>query len=304
MDIRQFFGALFILVIGLVGYVGLVGPYLEQYPIIWAAIVLWFFALFGYVWLIARYAKGKRYISDVDAMIYSRDGFALHVDKVRKLVIVNGNEISPLDFSYFESDITKLVNYDTGGNQTVYGNSGGSVGTVYVPGKSGSYQENMGKRILIRKQNHDVCTTEFSLAFTDSYTALIGVLSKVKAWCQSQAKETASSVLDTVCANAGMGKDSINKARWGKDGVLLEAIAVDRTGKAAAVYREGAETWTGTLNGASASIIDGKLEVKVDDPEYRSKHLTERRFAVFDKEPREVLVEWEDRINLLAKGAD
>lgn len=303
MDTKAFFHAVVLLVIGLVGYFGLVRPYLEQSPIIWGAIFIWGLLFFVNVFQIFKDVKDTLYISDEDSMSYSRDGFKLHVDKARKLVVVDGCEISPFDFSYVERNITKEVTYNTGGNQTVYGNTGGSIGSVYVPGESGSYQEDIGKRIQIQKQHQNVSTVEFSSQQIDSHSALLRVLIQVKAWCESQAKDTASDALEVLCASAGMGVDSFNKARWSKDGVLLEAIVVDRTGKAAAVYKEGGETWIGTLNGASASIIDGKLEVKVDDPEYRSKHLTERRFAVFDKEPREVLVEWEDRINLLAKGA-
>jgi hypothetical protein len=43
------------------------------------------------------------------------------------------------------------------------------------------------------------------------------------------------------------------------------------------------------------------LDVKVNDPSFRQQNLAERHLEVLSGSPRGELVEWEERINLLAK---
>lgn len=268
--------------------------------------------------------KDAKFSADVNAMSYSRHNLNICVDQEKQIVMANGMSIPLVDFSYKTYPKTKKVSYNTGGNQTVYG-SGGAVGTVYVPGESGSYEKHIGDVVDIKKKGEVVCSVQLALSSKSSFDALIGVLNNINNWRDKiaqkviakeqdrvaaevkavaiEASNAAQKSLAKLCDQAKLEKDFKNISCWNSSGMLTEAIAVDRSGKALAVYNKGASTWMGTLKGASAQIVGDKLELKVDDPAYREKHLTERRFSLLEKEPREMLVEWEDRINLLAKTA-
>lgn len=126
-----------------------------------------------------------------------------------------------------------------------------------------------------------------------------------------------------ACAQAGLAEGYFSKFRgclpWVKtsemnDGtkrswektVLVEGIAIDRTGRALLLQDD--ESWVGSLLDAKASIVPDAygrftLEVEVNDPAYRAQHMTNRCFSILHIEPREDLKEWEGRINLLAQTA-
>jgi len=286
------------------------GPLMFSLPIGIAFFLVGVIAvLFGF-WQRSESRKDRLFECNLDAMTYFRDGLKINVDMERHMVIVNGSEVAPSEYSYSEHSISKKVSYNTGGYQAVTGpgaaaGSWETKGHVYVPGESGSYHESVGLEVKIKKTDSIVASAKFTLHkdAKASSDALLKVLAKVQAWCDEAKKGTALNTLDSLCQQAGMESDYFNKSYWDNQGVLRWAIAVDRNGKAVAVYDEGAVTWIGTLKAASAQIIDNKLEVKVDDAAYRNKHVTERRFMILEKQPREVLVEWEDRINLLAKKA-
>ncbi|MBA4382227.1 MAG: hypothetical protein C0406_06630 [Sideroxydans sp.] len=261
--------------------------------------------IFG-VWNRNRTRKDFLFKANVEEMFYSRHDLTVSVNKEKRQVVVNGIEIPPAEFSYDTSEISKTVTTNTGGTQTVYG-SGGAVGTVYVPGTSGSYKKVTGVKVTISRSGKEVITVKFSTWRMRNLVSLgeLGkVLEKVQAWCDEQKKDSALNALDALCQQADMESDCFKKSFWDEQGVLQWAIAADRKGKAVAVYNNGAETWSGSLIGASAQIVDNKLEIKVNDSAYREKNLSDRVFIVLIKESRNTLVEWESRINLLAKNAE
>jgi len=118
---------------------------------------------------------------------------------------------------------------------------------------------------------------------------------------KDSAAKIAQVALDNLIRQAGMADDYFQLVKWNGDGVLSEVIAVDRSGKAVIFDNNGENIWMGSLNGASAEIAGTHLDVKVDDPVYREQKLSERHFIILGGEPRDVLVAWEERINLIAK---
>ena len=94
-----------------------------------------------------------------------------------------------------------------------------------------------------------------------------------------------------------------------RSGAVLEALAVDRDGKA--MFSQGDQLWFGSLAGARANVeamsSQGAkssdpayhLEVEVPDAPYEQEHLKRRRFELLANRSRKELLEWADRINIL-----
>lgn len=158
------------------------------------------------------------------------------------------------------------------------------------------------------------CVAEIDMMGRDD--GLIRFIDLTAIWCERSAAQyyydRAQIELGEICVKAGLNENYIKLAsgNW-YFAAMEEGIAVDRSGKMVVLTNYGAETWIGTLKGASAKIVDlstanekkYKLDVKVDDPAYRAENMTERHFVILGSQPYEVLVEWEERINLLAKNA-
>lgn len=274
-------------------------------------------------WL-ARVAKRERalelamdYTVNLDAMTFARCDLKFSVDREKGLVIINEYSYPIEKFTYETYETNEVKAYNTGGNQTVYG-SGGVVGTVYVPGETKTYNKPSGYSVFIcghrflfeyawkcqptlTSDNKINC---YNAMVEKSYSVLIEVLKRVEQISSSKSTEVAEGLFIQLIEKAGICKDCIYNRSYDPQLMkLTQAIAVDKTGKAVVVYNNGAGTWMGSLKGATAQVVNNKLELKVDDPAYREKHLAERRFSLLEGEKREVLVEWEDRINMLAKSA-
>lgn len=253
-------------------------------------------------------------VDEVD-LTYSRKGFSLSIDKENKLVMINGTSINLSEFHFRTEDLSeaRTTGGSTGGGYQAVTGPGAAPGSwetkghVYVPGTATpivATMEHTGYSVKIYRKDESqktlISSVEFSLKSEKSYKALERVLKQISLLGSSYAQEKASNALDFLIANAGLDKEYLSKSSWGADGVLSEVIAVDRSGKSVAIYDNGAGTWKGNLKGASAQIIDNKLEVKVDDSAYRDQHLSDRHFTILAGQPRDVLLEWESRINLLA----
>jgi len=246
---------------------------------------------------------------------YSRKGFSLSFDKEKQLVEINGASIKLSEFDFVTGRLSEACTTggSTGGGYQAVTGPGAAPGSwetkghVYVPSTTTPYVSTLvqtGYSVTIYRrhesQKAEIASIEFSLKSEKSYQALERVLKKIQVEGEIFAQESASNALDLLSASAGLDKEFLSKARWGADGALREVIAVDRSGNSVVIYNDGADTWTGTLKGASAQIIDNKLEVKVDDAAYRDQYLSDRHFTILLDQPRDVLVEWESRINLLA----
>jgi hypothetical protein len=240
----------------------------------------------------------------------------IEVDKLKQVIRVNNNFVlTPNEFAYRIDSITEMkggsIGHATG---TVSGNS--VVITSVTPGYSGN-AEKVGVNLIILQNGKELAKLQFSfLSFGEHFdNVLSNALDTVVAYCKNildksayeknaLAQDKVQNILDKLQLASGVDQDCFKKIRIDDAGMLHEAIAVDRSGKAFAVYNNGKSTWTGTLKGASASINDKNqyLEVMVDDPAYREKNLAELRFHVaFYPAPKKELDEWKDRINLLAK---
>src|SRR5262249_32754350 len=145
---------------------------------------------------------------------------------------------------------------------------------------------------------------------THTFDDVVFMLDTIRAWAEREAKaatirnaeEAAKRAISDICRQAGLDSDRFLSASWDLHGALTDLIAADRRGNAGAVAGGGKERWIGSLRGAAADIYGGALEVRVDDPEFRRQALKERRYTILRDQPREVLVEWRDRINLLSKS--
>lgn len=124
------------------------------------------------------------------------------------------------------------------------------------------------------------------------------------------AKESANRRLDDLRAEAGVGKEFVDIAH-SQDGVVFWAISADREGRAAIL--DQTERWAGPLAAARAKAsvevaengVGGRsdlfeLVVELDDPKYEREHLAKRRFKIMRGWPRDKLVSWADRIQILS----
>ena len=124
------------------------------------------------------------------------------------------------------------------------------------------------------------------------------------------AKESANRRIEELRAGAGVGKEFVDMAHT-QDGVVLWAVAADREGRAAIM--DQTERWAGSLASARArvsvelaekgtgGIPDAfELVIELDDPEFERERLAKRRFKIMRSWPREKLVAWADRIQILA----
>lgn len=160
------------------------------------------------------------------------------------------------------------------------------------------------------------CIAEIDMKYQNVFSK--DFFSAVGEWCYENSKnyyrDRAQIELGEICVKAGLNENHFKLAsgEWHFHFAAMEdGIAVDRSGKIFVLTNYGAETWTGTLKGGFAKIVDlstanekkYKLDVKVDDPAYRAENMTERHFVILGGQPYEVLAEWEERINLLAKNA-
>lgn len=116
-----------------------------------------------------------------------------------------------------------------------------------------------------------------------------------------QSRLDAHANLQALLAQAGLtGSDLWSKYSFDLDGRIVALLAANRSGRGIIVHADGNETWSGEWRGASASVADGRLAVQVDDPAWRQKHLSERRFLLGERWTAEERQAWADRISLLA----
>ncbi len=253
--------------------------------------------IYGVIWYIFLNPKrSSGFTANVEEMSFSRRGFELKVDQANQIIMVNTAKISPLEFSWYKGESTWDI---PGGGAAVYNSSGTVVGHT----GGADIEITRGYDVTFFGNGKKVRTEKFSRRAKRSHVALIEVLTRIDVWCKEVTKQKAFDALGVLREKAGIDKECKRLAWWDKAGDLIEAIAVDQAGKVLVVSNKGADTWVGTLAGASAQIVDGVLEFKVDDPAYRAAHMADRHFRLFKGTAREHLVEWESRINLLSKQA-
>jgi len=133
---------------------------------------------------------------------------------------------------------------------------------------------------------------------------------RLKDWEKSQIEESdrkiaasgekASATLHRLADEAQIAAERWSNLRRNLQGELIDAIVVDRKGRALVIYEEGKERWIGTFKGAQLHPNEQGIEVQVDDPAYRAQHLTERRFLIGKFWNSEVRAEWSDRLRMLS----
>lgn len=271
---------------------------------------------------------------------FSMGDFHIEVDKEKQLIVINHSiKLTPNEFSWCRVLKTVVYSGSSGGYTHTINTSNGGVGSVYIPGQytpGGSYDTTVGVKFirLTENQQRDIklfkyggereissktsvnMKSVFECDFSkkseweyvlfecniNSKSLRVGILHKVAKWCDAVVnisdQKTALSTLDSLRDQAGLDDDNFHIIKWAEGGVITSLVAADRAGKV--VLKSRADSWMGSLRGASAQIVDNELDVKVDDPVYREQKLSERHFIILGGEPRDVLVAWEERINLLA----
>ena len=107
--------------------------------------------------------------------------------------------------------------------------------------------------------------------------------------------------LKAILADAGLaGSDLWSKYAHDLDGRVVSLLAASRAGRGIILAGDGGEAWTGEWRGATARVVDDRLLVQVDDPDWRHRHLSERRFTLGERWTPEERQAWADRITLLA----
>ncbi len=84
-------------------------------------------------------------------------------------------------------------------------------------------------------------------------------------------------------------------------GKLLNAIGADRQGRGFVICNQGQSQWIGSWKGARVQESSKGLDIQVNDPEYRHRHMTERRFCVGETWTVQKCQEWASRIRLLSQ---
>lgn len=126
------------------------------------------------------------------------------------------------------------------------------------------------------------------------------------------ARESARRRLDGLRAKAGVGDEFVDIAH-NQDGVVLWAIAADRQGRAVVI--EQREEWQGSLPNANAKATveltqrggQGQpdvfeLAIELDDSAFERDHLRKRRFNLMRGHPKQELMQWADRIQILSSA--
>ena len=134
----------------------------------------------------------------------------------------------------------------------------------------------------------------------------------IKGWLKAEDEESdrkiatsgekASAALHRLADEADIQAERWSRLRRNVEGEVIEAIVADRTGRALVIYNDGQERWTGNLKGAQLFPVEKGLKAQVDDPDYRAKHLAERRFHLSPHQPSHEWEEWVDRIRMLSAG--
>ena len=296
----------------------------------------------GLLWQPVRYflhsIEKRRYDKDSSLMSYSRDGLTISVDKVRKMIALTHPgklenqrlrnafvsifpfllrrtvELPVKEFGYSWEDIEKVVTYNTGGTQFT------AIGSIYIPGQAGSYVKRVGRRLILWHRGTGEPLGCFDIPLYKRYDSnLLSniVLTRIAVWrdgiereenhaSDDAAADKARATLRSLLKQTGMSPDADDCFyiyENDKSGKLTQVLAADRAGHAFAVYENGKVMWNGKLVGAMAKIAGDQLDIRVEDAAYRDQHLTQRHILVLKGKPREELVEWMERINLIAKQA-
>ena len=117
------------------------------------------------------------------------------------------------------------------------------------------------------------------------------------------AEARAGEKVRSLMREAGFGDnqaDNFLRVICDDKGDLVEAIAADRAGRGVLVWDRGADQWLGQWGGAEAKVEDGRLQMKLVDPAYSEIHVTARRVSLRLGGGQALLVEWCDRIGMLA----
>lgn len=269
---------------------------------------------------------------------FSMGEFQIAVNVEQQKVIVNTTELFPWEFA--RRVFYKTSAHSTGGWQPVIGGNGGSVyvaGKSFCAHKTEKLEilrlSAQQERYLATESNFSSFTGEPNsrcfwanldlntlvmgdngekvkcVAAVTDYSAgvalnqVVELSIAIEKWCMAETEkhylELAEGEFDDICTKAGLAENYFKKHDGASRFRPAQGVGIDHLGKM--VVMKGDDIWMGSLLGAFAQIVDKTLDVKVDDPTYRERHLTERHLMIFENQPREVLVEWEERINLLAK---
>lgn len=99
------------------------------------------------------------------------------------------------------------------------------------------------------------------------------------------------------------GANPFYRYDYSRDGVISHMLAALPDGRGGAVYNNGQNSWAGSWRNAVVNDVNNTLEIQIDDPDYRSKHLKEHRFVIPSQWKREERLEWLDRIRILSAQA-
>lgn len=233
----------------------------------------------------------------------------------------------------FAVRFTEVTAERTGYNPNIqYGSGFSSDGTVhhitmYGPGQSYQYTEKTGRSWVDIDGIRSSVTLPWGSCIEIAYN--IRRLEKPKArlreieaaereateWRNKALEQAALAVagmkaevaMQTLMEQAGVEGDKWGYHRYSTHaetgGMILEALGADRGGRGFAIYDEGKEKWIGKWLGARAHETNNGLDIVVSDPDYRQRHMKERRFSIGQQWPVSERREWADRIRLLGQVA-
>lgn len=270
--------------------------------------------------LVYRVIKKRTCKYDVNNMSFNHSLIDISTNKASNRVRLKAGNFtydgspSKLRFSY--TKLTKVKAYTptftgrtTSGN-LIYGQGGAPVVYDDLTGKTAITIIADGKEKTLKLAN--AVATKMNLV-TDAIEAWgIEVSAKERAEKsemeklvkQQKAEESstkASEQATQYLKEWGMfGDESYYRFYYSNDGVVTEMLAALPDGRGGAVYDAGKKSWVGSWKNAVANDVNDSLEIQVDDPDYRSKHLKEHRFVIPSNWKREQRLEWLDRIRILS----
>ncbi|MBW8329232.1 MAG: hypothetical protein K0M48_08815 [Thiobacillus sp.] len=158
----------------------------------------------------------------------------------------------------------------------------------------------------IVKQDDEALLADYRKLAESEYMKTEGQQRKVF----EDAKAKANATWNGLSASAGIKGDF---SAWNYDpstGEIHWLAAVDKSGRG--LFVANGEQWHGSMANAKSLVLDVppanknaptnlQLEIEVHDPDYERTNLKRRRFKIMTGRPREEIVEWSDRINILAE---
>lgn len=281
--------------------------------------------LYGLIMIwVYRFFKNRTCKYDVDGMSFSHRLVNIRANKASNKVSINSGKFHyegrPQNLSFYYHEKIKVRAYTptvtgyTSSGERFTGQGGAPVVYNDTIGWTVTISDMSNKNKVVLELKNDVARKMRMV--TDRIEAwrkeidrkdLADITEMVKLETQQKAEEAskkASEQAEQYLKDWGLhGENPFIRYYYSNDGSITEMLAALSDGRGGAVYNGGKNFWSGSWKNAVVNEVNDTLEIQVDDPDYRSKHLKEHRFVIPSGWKREQRLEWFDRIRILSAQA-